>query len=405
MTGGKKKKILILLFVIGSLLQYRLVFGEQMTMIYIPPVEFKGFENIDENYSEIIAAEIQNELHKYENIRASTEVNLRDQLKKEKQKELLACDSKSCLQQILENFGISDTIFGRITAITKNITKKIKKKKVTEKVIVGYDIYLTYTQQENVLATQKELIKGDFNVEGCSSHIRRLISQLADEVKFLSPRIGGIEVDSYDNKNNFVKAGVYIDGKYAGDTPYSGEMIVGEHIIDVKAGKYASHHELRIKEKKITPVRAILANNGTLIDSPESHTGSEIHSVPYVDNKLFGGELSVVCSVTTILSIGKSQYSLPKQFTLNTQSGSFKIGDSKTPFRVSIQYRVVGVKLVIDVDSEPWATLVHNGIRVGRTPRDSLSPDALSKHTLVLSNPFDLYAEPMKIEIIYIGKP
>jgi hypothetical protein len=65
----------------------------------------------------VLASEIQVALQDGGRFRALTLENLEAQLRKEKRKALLSCANEGCVQRIIENFGIPDTIFGRAKAL------------------------------------------------------------------------------------------------------------------------------------------------------------------------------------------------------------------------------------------------------------------------------------------------
>ena len=70
-----------------------------------------------EDLGPVLASEIQVALQEGHRFQALTLENLEAQLRKEKKKALLSCADEGCVQRIIENFGIPDTIFGRIKAL------------------------------------------------------------------------------------------------------------------------------------------------------------------------------------------------------------------------------------------------------------------------------------------------
>ena len=81
-------------------------------------------------------------------------------------KELLSCDEANCISQIIENFGIADSIFGTITNLGNS---------------EGYQIYITYTRQQEVIRTKTQIIEQEFKITECVKHIKTLISQMLSE--------------------------------------------------------------------------------------------------------------------------------------------------------------------------------------------------------------------------------
>jgi len=65
----------------------------------------------------VLASEIQVALQAGGRFQPLTLENLEAQLRKEKKKALLSCADDGCVQRIIENFGIPDTIFGRVKAL------------------------------------------------------------------------------------------------------------------------------------------------------------------------------------------------------------------------------------------------------------------------------------------------
>ena len=62
----------------------------------------------------VLASEIQVALQSSGRYQGLTLENLEAQLRKEKRKALLSCADDGCVQRIIENFGIPDTVFGRV---------------------------------------------------------------------------------------------------------------------------------------------------------------------------------------------------------------------------------------------------------------------------------------------------
>ncbi|MFH1530790.1 MAG: hypothetical protein ABIK09_08685 [Pseudomonadota bacterium] len=76
-------------------------------------VDAKGLEEL----GPVLASEIQVALQGAGSFQALTLENLEAQLRKEKKKALLSCADDGCVQRIIENFGIPDTIFGRVKTL------------------------------------------------------------------------------------------------------------------------------------------------------------------------------------------------------------------------------------------------------------------------------------------------
>ncbi|MFH1532042.1 MAG: hypothetical protein ABIK09_15055 [Pseudomonadota bacterium] len=89
--------------------------------IYVNNAELKGFpEGAFDNtprgdLAEVFASGVQSAFFEAGVREVFTLVNLEQQLQKEKRKEILGCSGNSCVNQIIENFGLSESIFIVVT--------------------------------------------------------------------------------------------------------------------------------------------------------------------------------------------------------------------------------------------------------------------------------------------------
>ena len=89
--------------------------------IYVNNAELKGFgkDAFDgtphEDLAEVFGAGVQSAFFEAGVREVFTLVNLEQQLQKEKRKEILGCSGNSCVNQIIENFGLSESIFIVVT--------------------------------------------------------------------------------------------------------------------------------------------------------------------------------------------------------------------------------------------------------------------------------------------------
>jgi len=88
----------------------------------------------------------------------------------------------------------------------------------------------------------------------------------------LTPRLGGLQIDARDNNGNDIVAEVFVDGKRVGETPFSDEVLIGEHRIQVVAGKARWSDTREIVEKKVTTV---VADMPLASGSPEPAIGKK----------------------------------------------------------------------------------------------------------------------------------
>ncbi len=146
--------------------------------LFIYDFEFDpGFAHIEPNYGEILSIETQKILYSFPEIKASTRVNLESQLKKEKEKYLLGCNDNVCVRQIIENFGISDAVFGKINKIGKGKNGS------------GYQIYITVTNDNTVKRSESIIVNQPFKIQGCVLQLNDLLTSLfQDEGYVYKPR-------------------------------------------------------------------------------------------------------------------------------------------------------------------------------------------------------------------------
>mgnify|MGYP002641368317 CR=1 FL=1 len=98
--------------------------AQEKTSLYIERVDFREFppelEEQTRTWPVALTKEIQGMiLVTRPSYIPQTWENLDEQLKKEQKKEILACTDKSCLNRIVENFGISETVFTTVTYISE----------------------------------------------------------------------------------------------------------------------------------------------------------------------------------------------------------------------------------------------------------------------------------------------
>ncbi len=161
----KPKRIYIMSVIVVILFSGRPLYAQAVD-VFINNFVFKNFTDAQTAWESILAAEAQQALQNFENIRVFTSENLESQLKQEKMKELLSCDEANCISQIIENFGIADSIFGTITNIGNS---------------EGYQIYITYTRQQEVIRTKTQIVEQEFKITECAQHIKALLSRMLVE--------------------------------------------------------------------------------------------------------------------------------------------------------------------------------------------------------------------------------
>jgi len=89
--------------------------------IYVNNAEVKGFDpdafdgTPHQDLAEVFASGVQSSFFEAGVREVFTLVNLEQQLQKEKRKEILGCSGNSCVNRIIENFGLSESIFIVIT--------------------------------------------------------------------------------------------------------------------------------------------------------------------------------------------------------------------------------------------------------------------------------------------------
>jgi hypothetical protein len=108
----------------------------------------------------VLAAETQTALQTTGRFTPLTLSNLQDQLKKERMKEVMACSDEKCVSRIIENFGVSDSIFG----VVRQLSPKM------------LHINLTYIRGETVLAATSTTCEASINalLKSVQSQVLRL---------------------------------------------------------------------------------------------------------------------------------------------------------------------------------------------------------------------------------------
>ncbi len=260
----------IYFYLIVSLLQFCFAFSifaqeDESIPMFIQNFEFKGFEGWPiETYGEILAAEAQNGLHHFPIFQVSTYTNLKDQLKKEQQKELLSCDEANCTQQIIENFGFSDSVFGRITNLTKQPNPDWDEQKKTDFLAnqkKSYQIYLTYAHGDTIAHSKTKIVSKEFDVEECADTIRELIVAMFKEKGYSTekekPKYASLAVTSdpvgAEVVLNNVSAGVTplkLDkkepGKYSIQLKKEGYELSQTQMIELTSGQEKKFHQTLI---------------------------------------------------------------------------------------------------------------------------------------------------------------
>ncbi len=117
----------------------------------------------------VLASEIQVALQETGRLQALTLENLEAQLRKEKKKALLSCADDGCIQRIIENFGIPDTVFGRVKALGTG----------------SLHLTLTWTRGEDVLHAVTAV--SGLDPADLLPAIRDLAARLAAAVSLLDP--------------------------------------------------------------------------------------------------------------------------------------------------------------------------------------------------------------------------
>ena len=106
-----------LVLVVGLL--PRTSYGQEKTPLFIDEVRFKGTPSSMEKqvplWGSALAAELSGVLRDAGGVTPMTLQNLESQLGKEERKASLACEEASCINRIVENFGISESVFGVVT--------------------------------------------------------------------------------------------------------------------------------------------------------------------------------------------------------------------------------------------------------------------------------------------------
>ena len=93
--------------------------GQEKTSLFIDEVRFKGAPfSMKEQvllWGSALAVEVSGVLRDVDRFTPMTLQNLESQLGKEERKATLACADASCINRIVENFGISESVFGVVT--------------------------------------------------------------------------------------------------------------------------------------------------------------------------------------------------------------------------------------------------------------------------------------------------
>ena len=106
-----------LVLVVGLL--PRTSYGQEKTQLFIDEVRFKGTPSSMEEqvplWGSALAAEVSGILRDLETHTPMTLQTLESQLGKERRKAALECADASCINRLVENFGISESVFGVVT--------------------------------------------------------------------------------------------------------------------------------------------------------------------------------------------------------------------------------------------------------------------------------------------------
>jgi len=74
----------------------------------------------------------------------------------------------------------------------------------------------------------------------------------------LQARQGGIKIAARDQKENDLRAEVWLDGKKAGSTPFAEKVLIGEHLVRVVMGDAVWKKRVDVEEKQVVDLRAEL---------------------------------------------------------------------------------------------------------------------------------------------------
>jgi len=88
------------------------------------------------------------------------------------------------------------------------------------------------------------------------------------------PKIGGLAVEARDGRGNDLMLEILVDGKPAGTTPWTGEVQVGEHTVQVGSCKA----DVRVRERTVEPFECVVESQ-TTEDTSDGGTSTPAHSL------------------------------------------------------------------------------------------------------------------------------
>ena len=220
--------------------------------IFIYPFEFAGFsvkeqQTYSANMGKILAAEFQDQLFKAGGYNPSTLTNMQSQLQKEKQKEVLDCKNTVCLQKIIDNFGFSDTVFGKVTKAGSKLQiyiTLVRDDKVVKSKTGWCQLEIDSLIQQ-VKAMAKEMFKGGSGTKKSAGVVKGTIEK--DESKTIVKKDNlvldevGVFI-STEPGDAFLK----INDQEVGAAPFQDFLTVGNHIVKAYKPMYVSE-EMTIK--------------------------------------------------------------------------------------------------------------------------------------------------------------
>ncbi len=263
--------------------------------IFIYNFEFDvNFAGMPVSYGEVLAGEAQKAIQNFKGIKGFTKANLQSQLKKEEEKVLLGCNTDSCTRQIIENFGIASSLFGKINQI------------FNKDGIEGYQIYLTITEHDDVLTTESIIINEGFDLQSCAEHTKVLVQKMISALGYRPAKSSGsfsqidsnlVKIDDLDfdfsagseikntftDKTSYLKvsseprgATVRINGNIEGNTPFAQELMYGKYIIIIDSPGYLPQKAEFDLSQKGANLNFKLIPNFADIDITSNPAGAEV---------------------------------------------------------------------------------------------------------------------------------
>ena len=286
--------------------------------IFIYPFEFEGFSSAErktfnKSLGKVLASELQDKLFKIGGTTPSTLTNMQSQLKKEKEKEILQCDDTKCLQKIVENFGISDTVFGKVTKIGGKL-----------------QVYISLVRDDKVVNSKTGRCKK--NIDALIDKVKEMTGVMfkleSGTVSKITTIGGGDPGTAYQPKRKTLVdinstpegASLLLNGVEKGTTPFSGFITSGTYTLKLALAYYKTHTE-QIKVKGLNPGEiarfsyVLEENFGTL-----KLTGVPIDAEVLIDGKSIGtgvltsGKLNIGSHLLTVR--GEKYFTFSNEFTV-----------------------------------------------------------------------------------------